>query len=68
MTVQSSMTAIPGGERTIFASTVLSFVGAINERGKTLVARFMTALDESKRREADRLIRRYQHLIDDPKR
>jgi hypothetical protein len=62
------MTAIPGGERTIFASTVLSFVGAINERGKTLVARFMTALDESKRREADRLIRRYQHLIDDPKR
>jgi len=36
----------------------------INKRRKLLVAQFLTALGESRRREARRIIDRYRHLID----
>ncbi len=41
-------------------------VKPINERCKQFFMQLLAAMEESKRKEGARLIRRYRHLIDDP--
>jgi hypothetical protein len=53
-------------EQTTLARFAYSFVGFVNERARNFGMRFMAAMDESRRREGERLIQRYRHLIDDP--
>jgi hypothetical protein len=67
MTLQTSVRAIRNGERTLFAGTAVSFASAINDGSRTFFARFMAALAESRRREGERTIRCYSHLLDDHK-
>jgi hypothetical protein len=57
--------AIRHGERTLFARTATMFTGAIVDRSQESVAVFMGALAESRRREAQRIIRYYVNLLGD---
>ena len=67
MALQDSVRAIRNGERTLLARTAGSFAGAINENSKDFIAQFMAALGESRRCEAERIIRRYANLRSDLK-
>lgn len=62
MTLQASARAIRNGERALLARAAGSFAGAINENSKEFIAHFMAALGESRRCEAERIIRRYAKL------
>jgi len=62
MTLQASVRAMRNGERALPARAVGSFAGAINENSKEFIAHFMAALGESRRCEAERIIRRYSNL------
>jgi hypothetical protein len=65
MTFQASVRVIRDGERILFAGTAFSFAGAVSERSVEFSARFMAALAESRRHEAQRAIRHYCHLLGD---
>jgi hypothetical protein len=67
MTFQASVRAIRDGERILFAGTASSFGSAISERSMEFSARFMAALAESRRREAERAIRHCSNLLGDLK-
>jgi uncharacterized protein YPO0396 len=67
MALQDSARAIRNGERTLLARAAGSFAGAINENSKDFIAQFMAALGESRRCEAERIIRRYANLRSDLK-
>ena len=64
--ISVSARAIGDSEQTLLARASYSLVSSINDRFRKFGARFMAALDASKRREGERLIRRYRHLIDEP--
>ena len=53
--------------KAFFAQLLVILVYRINEHCRGFVAQIMAALDETRRREAARIIRRYRHLIDNDK-
>ena len=65
MTVQATVRTSGNVERTLLARAVYAFVSVVNEGSRKFFARVMAALDESRRREAARLLHRYRDLIDD---
>ena len=67
MTLQASIRAIRDGERTLFSRAAFSFASAIDECSREFLTRFRSALAESRRCEAERIIRRYKNLRTDPK-
>jgi len=67
MASQDSARAIRNGERTLLPRAAGSFVGSFNENSKDFIALFLAALGESRRCEAERIIRRYANLGGDLK-
>ena len=67
MNVQATVRATGNDERAILARAAISLVQLINARANKFFTLFMTALYESRRREAEKVIRRYGHLIHNPK-
>jgi hypothetical protein len=61
--LQASVREIVHGERTLFARTAVMFAGAVADRYQDTVTRFMGALAQSRRREAERTIRYYRTLL-----
>jgi hypothetical protein len=61
--VSVSVRAIGDSERTALARAACLLVSSINDRFRTFGARLMAALETSKQREGERIIRRYRHLI-----
>jgi len=57
--------AIRRGERTLFVRTATMFTGALVDHSQAAAAGFMGALAESRRREAQRIIRHYINLLGD---
>jgi hypothetical protein len=47
-------------------TAIASRIRPINERCRQFLVRMLAAMEESKRKEGARLIRRYSHLIDKP--
>ncbi len=67
MPPQTSMRAKFNYERSSLVQSASVTPGyRVNRCRRAFFARLMSALDESRRREADRIIRQYRHLIDDP--
>jgi len=66
MTLQASVREIVHGERTLFARTAVTFAGAVADQYQDTVVKFMGALAQSRRREAERTIRHYRILLGEP--
>ncbi len=65
MPPQTSMRAKFNYERSGLVQSALVALGyRVNRCRRAFFAKLMFTLDESRRREADRIIRQYRHLID----
>ena len=67
MPSQTSTRAKFNYERSSLVQSALAALGyRVNRCRRAFFAKLVSALDESRRHEADRILRQYRHLIDDP--